>query len=338
RLGIDMKGSLHSDVVTAHWTTEATLHGGDITLGIPMKNVRGVIGITSGKFDGTTVSAVGSAAFEQATILTLPFTELQTPFRVEGSLVSIGAPSWDNLKPSEVKPRFAGRSMKAALYGGHVSVDATANVDPVNSERSTYALQLLVEGVKLHAIAQANQWRERLYGDIRASLSLRGVGSDVSKIVTEDRTKNWVQIQPARLLDLPIFVRLFELISFTPGENFMFNSAEGEFRIKDAQVDFSSIRLEGASISLIGQGTVGLTLSHALDLQFLHRARSQYPVLKQLTDALGRGWIAISVRGTVENPVVNQQPRLPIVTPAIDALMRSMEQPQMRPVSRPAAR
>ncbi len=337
KLGIDMKGALDSDVVTAHWTTEATLQGGDITLGAPMQDVRGVIGITSGKYDGRDVSAVGSAALEQATILTLPFTKLQTPFRVEGTRVSVGAPTWDAAPPSEVRPRFAGRSLRADLYGGEVSLDATADIDPLNSERSTYAMQVKVDNVQLDAIARANQWRERLYGSIRGFVSLRGVGSDPAKIVTDDRTKNWVQIQPARLLDLPIFVRLFEIISFIPGENFMFSSASGEFRIREAQVEFTEITLDGASIRLLGQGTVGF-LSHQLDLQFFTQARSRVAILKPVIEALGRNWIAISIRGTTENPVVTQQTQLPIVTPAIKMLMNSVDQQQMRPASRPAGR
>lgn len=336
KLGIDMKGAIDSDVITAHWTTEATLQGGDISLGIPMKDVRGVIGITSGKFDGQTVSAVGSVAFEQAMILDLPFTRLQTPFRIEGTQLSVGAPTWDQLQPSEVKPRFAGRSLRADLYGGEVTVDTTASIDASDSERSTYSLQLNVDNVQLEAIARANQWRERLGGSIRGFVSLRGVGSDAAKIVTDDRTKNWIQIQPARLLDLPVFKRLFEMMSFTPGENFVFSSAQGEFRIKDALVDFTSIRLEGPSDGLIGQGTVGF-LSHALDLHFLYRARSQVPGFKQLAEVFGGGWAVVSVRGTTENPVVTKQPQLPIVTPAIKLLMQSIEQ-QGRPMARPTGR
>ena len=337
KLGIDMKGTLSSDVVTAHWTTEATLQGGNITLGVPLKNVRGVIGISSGKFDGKTVSAVGSADFEQATFMTLPFTNVQTPFRVEGAKLSVGAPSWDNLTPSDVKPKFAGRSLKAEVYGGSVSVDATAEIDPLNAERSTYALQLNVDDVKLQSIARANQWRERLYGDIRAFVSLRGTGSDPTTLTTDDRTRNWVQIQPARLLDLPIFVRLFELISFIPGENFMFNSAEGDFRIKNGYIDFSKIRLEGSSINLIGQGTVGF-INHALDLQFFTQNRSRVPILKPFIEALGSNWMAVSVKGTTDSPVVNKQTQLPIVTPAIKLLMQSVEQQQTRPASRPMGR
>jgi hypothetical protein len=335
KLGIDMKGALDSDVVTAHWTTEAALQGGNITLGVPMQNVRGVIGITSGTFNGQTVSAVGFAALEQATILSLPFTELQTPFQVQGSRVSVGVPGWDTMEPSKVKPRFAGRSLRAGVYGGHVSLDATANIDPLNQERSTYALQLNVENVQLQAIARANQWRERLFGEIRGFVSLRGVGSDATKIVTDDRTKNWVQIQPARLLDLPVFVQMFQILSFNPGENFMFNSAYGEFKIKDAQFDFSKITMEGASIALIGTGRIGF-LSHALDLQFFTQARNKLAFIGPVIEAFGKKWVSVSVRGTTENPVVNQQTRLPIVTPAIELLMRSVEggQGMGRPISR----
>ncbi|QDT52169.1 hypothetical protein Pan44_01780 [Caulifigura coniformis] len=338
KLGIDMKGALNSEVVTAHWTTEATLQGGNITLGVPMQNVRGVIGITSGKFDGETVSAVGSAAFEQATILDLPFTDLQSPFQVEGAQVSVGAPAWSSMKPSQVKPRFAGRSLKAAVYGGRVSLDATANIDPLNQERSSYALQLNVEDVQLQAIARANQWRERLFGEIRGFVSLRGVGSDPMKIVTDDRTKNWVQIQPARLLDLPVFVKLFQFLSFNPGENFMFNSASGEFSIKNAQFNFSSIALDGTSISLAGSGTVGY-ITQALDLQFITQARSRVAILKPIVEALGGGWMAISVRGTTDNPVVTQSTQVPIVTPAIQKLRETVERGQAgRPMGRTAVR
>jgi hypothetical protein len=118
----------------------------------------------------------------------------------------------------------------------------------------------------------------------------------------------------------------------------MFNNAEGEFRIQNALVDFSQIRLEGPSVSLIGQGTVGF-LSHAIDLQFLYRPRSKTPVIGPIVEALGRGWATITVRGTVENPVTTQQAQLPIVTPAIKLLMQSMERGQMpRPMARPIGR
>lgn len=337
KIGIDMKGAADSEIVTAHWTTEAAIQGGDLTLGVPMRDVRGVIGITSGKFDGDKVSAVGSATFDQATILTLPLTEMKTAFRIEGSKLSVGAPAWDDLRPSTVKPPFAGRPLRANLYGGTVAVDATADINPVDAERSTYAVQLNVQNVQLHAIARANQWRERLFGEIGGFVSLRGVGSDTSKIVTDERTKNWVQIQPARLLDLPVFVRLFELLSFTPGENFMFNSAYGEFKMKDAQVDFSKLTLEGSSISLIGRGTVGY-LSHGLNLEFFTQARSR-SLLKPIIEFFGKGWVAIAVQGTTDNPVVTQATRVPIVTPTFKLLMETVERGgELRPLQRAPSR
>ena len=100
----------------------------------------------------------------------------------------------------------------------------------------------------------------------------------------------------------------------------MFNSAYGEFRIKDAQFDFSKSRLEGPSISLIGNGTVGF-LTHALDLQFFTRARSQCAGAQadRRRAPGGAGSRSASV-GRTENPVVTQQTQLPIVSPRIQAV------------------
>ena len=129
------------------------------------------------------------------------------------------------------------------------------------------------------------------------------------------------------------------MLSFQPPqgrENFMFSSAYGEFRIKDAQFDFSRIALDGPSISLIGNGSIGF-LSHALQLQFFTQARSRIPLVKPIIEALGKGWVAVSVQGTIENPVVNQQTQVPIVSDAIRVLMRTVEQ-QGRPIIRPPTR
>ncbi len=336
KLGIDLKGSTASEVVTAAWTTEAVINGGSLTLGVPMQNVQGVIGITSGTFNGETVSAVGSANFQKATILSLPFTDLKTPFRVEGSRLSVGSPSWDQLATSGVKSPYSGRPLRAALYGGEVALDATATIDAMNRENSTYALQLNVENVQLHSVARANQWRERLYGSIGGFVSLRGAGSDLSKIVTDDRTKNWVQIQPAKLLDLPVLMKIFQLVSFTPNDNFMFNSAYGEFKIRNGLFDFSTITLDGSNMSLIGSGTVGFPPTAPLDLQFFTRAQSNVPIIAPFVKALGRNWVAVTVRGTSDQPVVQQQTQLPIVSDAFRELMNAVDRGQA--LGRPGGR
>jgi hypothetical protein len=62
-------------------------------------------------------------------------------------------------------------------------------------------------------------------------------------------------------------------------------------------------------------------------------------VLKQLADAIPGGWAAISVRGRIENPVTTKQAQLPILSPALELLKRSMEGGQMpRPMARPFGR
>jgi hypothetical protein len=322
-LGIDMKGTMDSEVITARWTTSATFTGGDITMGLPLKNVKGNISIADGMYDGSTVTAVGTATFDQATILTLPCTNLSTPFRVSGTKIAVGAPSWEQFPAASVKTPLSGRSLTTKLYGGEVVVDATADIHPTEKEKSTYAVQLQVKDVQLQQIARANQWRNRLHGDIRSDLKIKGTGSDPNRM----QGSGWVQIQPARLLDLPVFVKMFEVLQFQPPESFAFKSASGEFRIHDGLFDFSQIALDGSTLSLVGQGTVGY-INKSLNLLFLTRWQSKAPVVGLLLDAVGRNWWAITILGTTDNPDVRKQPRLPIVSDAVQGLMHAVERGQ----------
>ena len=147
-----------------------------------MQNVRGVIGITSGKFNGANGlrGGIGGVGTGDNPVTAVHRTADAIPGRGVAGLRWGSGVGQHGAQPGQA-------AICRAVAAGQLSMvatsplDATANIDPLNQERSTYALQLNVENVQLQAIARANQWRERLFGEIRGFVSLRGVGSDPSE-------------------------------------------------------------------------------------------------------------------------------------------------------------
>jgi hypothetical protein len=335
---LDLKGGSKTDPVTAAWRFIAALPGGDANLGIAIQKVRGTIEMSHGTYDGQDVHGAGLVAFDQAVILGQPVTDVRGPFRIDGSRIVVGAPTWLKLPPvdEDQDSSIAGNPLTARVYGGKLIVDAVADVLAINPAESPFRVETRLRNADLAEWARANQFRERLKGEVQGEINLSGVGA----LATGYKGNGWVQVSPAQLYDLPVMVKILQLFKLTAPDSEAFEYAYGEFGIAEGVFDFSRIELLGKTLSLLGKGWVGFAGSAAqtLNIDLYTRVTSplsKVPLVGFVADQIGKNWVGIHVVGTVSSPQAVVQGRIPLLDDTLKGFMGAMQKGQARQPPRP---
>ncbi|MBX3442182.1 MAG: hypothetical protein KF774_07225 [Planctomyces sp.] len=322
---LDLKGfGGRNDPVTARWQkARATFGGGDVTLGVPVRNVRGFVELSDGMYDGRHVHVAGFAQFDEAEVFSLPLKNLRGPFRVRGNELIVGTPVWIESNDADLRSPLDGRPLTAEIYGGDIALDASADLIPANPEASVFGAEIKLRGARLEDWARVNWPKDRMSGNVAGEVRLRGVGSDATRITGA----GWGEITQAQLYDLPVFVKVFQLIQFRPPENSAFNRAYGEFELRDGKFDFQRIGLVGNAISLYGKGFVGFAggAAQTLDLQLYTMVQNRTPIVGPIIERLGRRWVGIHVLGSISEPTAVTQARIPLLDDAFKGLMQALE-------------
>jgi hypothetical protein len=227
--------------------------------------------------------------------------------------------------------------VEGQLYGGVIKANASAEMMPTNPEASRYTAEVKLADARLAEWANANQRGMQLSGEVSGEVFLNGEGSDPTKINGD----GFIQIAKAQLFGLPFLVKVFQPILGQPPENTAFNRALGEFKLHDGLFDFSRIEFVGTTIELLGRGTIGFAgeADQAVDIKLYTRVKNNLPLVGRILEVVGRGWMGFQVTGTVSQPTVIQQARIPILDDALQGFQRALDQSQpMRPGPRAARR
>lgn len=333
--GLDLKGfGTRNDAVTASWRVRrGVFSGGDVNLGIPVQNVRGFFEMTEGSYNGKTVSTAGYVQLDEATIYSLPFKQVRGPFRVVGNQIFVGSPNWIEVPATQRPSQYAGQPVEGQLYGGVIQVNASAEMIPTNPEASRYTAEVELADARLSEWAYANQPGMQLSGEVSGNVFLNGEGSDPTKINGD----GFIQIAKAQLFGLPFLVKVFQPILGQEPENTAFNRARGEFKLHDGLFDFSRIEFVGTTIELLGRGTIGFAgeSEQTVDIKLYTRVKNNLPIFGPIVELVQRGWMGFQITGTVSQPTVIQQARIPILEDALKGFQRALDQGQpMRPSRR----
>ena len=148
-----------------------------------------------------------------------------------------------------------------------------------------------------------------------------------------------MQITPAQLYELPVLNRVLASFDLRQPNRTAFNYAYGEFAIQNGYFNFSLIDLVGEALRLVGRGTVAYAegLDNQLAIEFYRsKFRNQIPIWGQIFSAVTTNSIGIKVGGTIENPIVNVQPKLGIVDDTLRKLLDAFDAGQTPLAPRPA--
>lgn len=292
---MDFKGASDPTVpITAAWDLDTYFSGGTIHTGLDFKNLRGKVW-SKGEWDGTEAKITGKVDFASARILDYDLSDITGPFRVVKGTLLFGAAD-----SAKALPLFA------KLFDGTLELDGAATL----AEQPEYQIVMRLRNARLERFAALHAPKQRdLRGVVNGSVRLEGKGSTPEGVVGSGR----MLISRAALLDMPVMLKMYQGLSFTPPDDYTFKSAELNFNIDKARFVFNSIVLEGDAISFVGAGTTDFDSNVRLKFySFLPRNQIPIPILHELVGAATKGWVRADVTGKLSNPNVQVNPSSPI--------------------------
>lgn len=282
---MDFRGSADPEVaITAAWDLDTYFSGGTIHTGLDFKNLRGKVN-SSGTWDGQDAKISGKVDFASARILDYDLMDITGPFRVVNGTLLFGAGDSQKVPP-----------LIARLFDGSLELDGAATL----TEQPEYQIVMRLRNARLERFAELHAPKQRdLRGLVNGAVQLKGKGSTPQGVTGE----GYMQITRAALIDMPIMLKMYQGLSFTPPSDYAFNQATLNFKINLARFVFTNIYLEGDTISFRGQGTADF--DNNVNLEFYSRlSRNQVPIpiLHEVVGEATKGWVRILVTGKLDNP------------------------------------
>ena len=293
---MDFRGTSDpGDPITAAWDMDTYFSGGTIHTGLDFKNLRGKVN-SIGNWDGEQARIRGKVDFASARILDYDLSDITGPFRVVKGTLLFGAGDSQKVPP-----------LIARLFDGTLELDGAATL----AESPEYKIVMRLRNAKLERFAALHAPKQRdMRGLVNGSVQLEGKGSTAKGVVGSGRT----EITRAALLDMPVMLKMYQGLSFTPPDDYTFNKAELNFKIDDAKFKFNSIVLHGDAISFVGSGTADFDSNVRLQFfSFLPKNRIiPLPILNELIGEATKGWFRADVTGKLSDPQVNVRATSPI--------------------------
>lgn len=308
------------DPVTAAWDLNVLLDGNSLTTGIDLKDVRGSVTIR-GTWDGeqAVMGAGNRIDLESVTVRGYRLSDARGPFRFnERGEAELIVGSRDSFVPRRrdvpFRPIPVEDHISAKVIGGVLTLDAAVGFEQERRE-TPYRLRITLRQGKLEQYAREYlSGAANLKGVMDGWVDLYGRGSSAAGLLGRGQ----LQISPAALYELPIFVQVFKVLTFVPPDKTAFTYALASFRIAGGLVQFGEIDLVGDAISLRGKGTVSFDGRIALEFySMLPRNQLPIPIVKQLVSTATSGWVGVTVRGTADAPIAEVRP-----VPQLDNTLR----------------
>ncbi len=282
---MDFKGASDPQVpITAAWDLDTYFSGGTIHTGLDFKNLRGKVW-SKGEWNGVEAKIAGKVDFASARILDYDLSDIKGPFRVVKGTLLFGAGDSKQALP-----------LIAQLFGGTLEIDGAATL----AEPPEYEIVMRLRNARLERFAALHAPKQRdLRGLVNGSVKLKGKGSTSQGVVGSGQ----MQISRAALLDMPVMLKMYQGLSFTPPSDHAFNQATLNFKIDRARFNFTDIVLEGDTIGFRGKGTADF--DNNVNLEFYSRlSRNQVPIpiVHDLVGEATKGWVRILVTGKLDNP------------------------------------
>ena len=201
--------------------------------------------------------------------------------------------------------------LRADLCRGVVTAHATIGLAPA----SDYALSLEIAGIDLEDFAHVQGEQpgnpkngNGPKGELFGSLSLAG---DRNEPLSR-RGRGAARVIHAQIANLPLALRLLQLLELMPPVSGSLDFADAAFYITGDRVVFDRLSLECVTLQLLGEGEMDFN-SLELDLRF--RTRGTFGLVRDVVAQISDRLLAIVVTGTLGDPKVTIVP-LPAVSSA----------------------
>jgi hypothetical protein len=309
-------------LVQADWDLQVLLAGAAFNVGLRVDDAHGRVKF-AGRWTPQETMLSGRLDLDSLDILSNhQITQVRGPFVLRDGVLTAGAggPQGDNGSRPE--------HLVGEAFQGDLSLDAIVDL---RRESPDYRVHIELNGASLENYAQRHL---RGYNNIRGLtngwMELRGQGLLASGLTGEGQ----LQISPAALYELPVFLQMFQLPQFQPFNRAAFNYANFFFTIANERYNFEPIDLVGNTISLRGRGSVRFDGQVALNFYSMQpRNPVRIPALREIVgmvNNLSQGWLAVEVYGPMQAPMARVVP-LPAVDTALQQFLKAFEPRPLEP-------
>jgi len=203
------------------------------------------------------------------------------------------------LHKDERAPVLVATPVEGEFYGGRLEGSASIGLD----DSGRFAFNLTVADVAFDRLLREGFHLEYDVsgGRLCGTLALEGEGADPDAV----RASGYAEITHARLYQLPLLVRLLNVLRLAPGDETAFREARIQYFVSGKRFYFEDLRLIGPAVSLYGAGT--MDTDGRLDLTFMVGKKDDHPLvpaLSELLDGLRKELAIVQVSGTLAEPEV----------------------------------
>jgi hypothetical protein len=281
------------EVPEVNWKLDFDLEDVRVECGTSLDHVRGQMSL-----DGIANSR-GFVSDGRLTIDSMFFKDHQIvkvtgPIRIEPKQIYIGSYA------TERQGRDIPQSVQGRILGGVMTMDA--KVDAISGKMN---LELALESGDLRLIAREfTSKRTDVHGRVSITATLVGKASDPETW----RGGGIVRLWDADLYESPFMARLLSVVKYARFDETSFSRSSMDYRVEGDRIVFDHVTLDGP-IRLQGRGE--LTRQRQLDMNFYVEIVDeirQIPFLRSLAIGANKNALAISVKGTLDEPIIVKQP------------------------------
>ncbi len=318
----------HNGLTGAEWDLQLLLAGCAINAGLRVDNVHGRVHL-KGNWTPRTTQLEGQLDLDALDVLgNHQITRVRGPIRLQDGVLVAGSAAMANSSRGSVVSRVASSErITGEAFDGQVTLDAIVDV---NREPEYTAVAELTGGsLEKYAMRHLRGYSS-VRGLMNGWMDVRGKGTSMRGLTGDGQ----LQISPAALYELPVFLQIFQLPQFAPNSRAAFDYANFLFRIENERFNFNAIDLVGNAISLRGRGVIRFDGAVMLDFYSMQpRNQIRIPGLREIVgvvNLMSQGWVAIEVRGPIGAPVARVVP-LPAVDEALQQFLGAFNPRNLAP-------
>lgn len=316
--------SLHVDphrggLTSADWDWQLLLAGCSLNAGLRIDNVHGRVHL-KGRWTPSGTEISGQLNLDALDVFTNhQLTRVRGPIKLKDGVLLAGSAEMVNHSRGTAVTRVpVAERLIGEAFDGEVTLDAIVDLNKAEPE---YAASMELTGASLEKYAMRHlRGHSNVRGLMNGWMDIRGAGVQARGLSGEGQ----LQVSPAALYELPVFLQIFQLPQFSPINRTAFDYANFVFTIENERFNFQAMDLVGNTISLRGRGAVRFDGAVMLDFYSMQpRNQVRVPGLREIVgfvNLVSQGWVAIEVRGPIWSPVARVVP-LPAVDEALQQFL-----------------
>lgn len=295
--------------MTTGWEMTVDVQQGSMNAGVQVDGIFGQCRLSGSIDDGGVLRTGGKLRIDSLVTNNLQFTDITGPIWIDSSRIVVGqsVPSIDDGSRSQVP-------LRGRLSDGYLLANAAVSLqDP----SFPFSLQMRLTDANVGKLAtERGMGRGNLSGQANLELELKGNARGHETF----KGKGSAQLRNANLYELPLILALLNRLGTGRSDNTAFTNSEAKFIIRDGFFYFDQFDLTGDTITLKGEGEVGMDRSVSLNFySLMGREQLWSPLVRPFIGEASRQFLLIHVDGTLDTPKTTQE-----VLPGLNETLRQL--------------